>query len=163
MFKSIKNYIRYRNFIINNKDELINNFKFKIDNLYRLGIKISIPDNKINLLITYKNPELDIFKSLNDEVVNFKFKVDNYFMKRNMLDLIKIYSIDRVDYNEVVLIISYKLINIIRLANILRSILVISIFSLSLFLLNILYILPGIFFILIILIINKFLFKKLFV
>jgi len=163
MFKSFINYIRYRKLIEKNKDELVNDFDLKIDRLFRLGARISIPDNKYYVLKEYKNSELDIYKSLDEEAKKFISKLDKYFIKKNLVEYIGIYSADRVEDNLVILIMSYRLFNVVKLANINRVILFLSMLSLFSGFYDIKYMIPGIILIIISFLINIILFKKLFV
>lgn len=163
MFKNIRNYIRYRKFIDNNKNYLMNEFNLKIDRLYRLGTKVSIPERKFEVLVDYQNSQLDIFENLNIETKKYISRLDNYLMRKNMFEFVGLYDVDRTDINEVTIIMSYKSLNVVRLANILRIMFLISTLSLFAGIIEPFYMLPGAFLILIYFLINKILFKKLFV
>lgn len=163
MFKSILNYIRYRRFIKDNKEELIKEFGVKIDNLYRLGSRISIPESRISVLREYKNSELDIYKSLDAEVKKQIGKLDRYFMQKNVVEYVGISSVERVDQNLVILIISYRLLNVIKLANASRIMYIISLLSLFAGFFGLWFLLPGVGLFLFTILMNTVLFKKLFV
>lgn len=163
MFRPIINYIRYRNFIKQNEKFLINEFNIKIDRLYRLGAKISIPERRYEVLINYKNSQLDIFKNLDEETKKFIYRLDKFFMQKNISEIIGIYNAERTGVNEVTIIISYKLFNIVKIANIGRISFILSILSLFAGFFDIYYTIPGIVSLLIYFLTNLLLFKKLFV
>jgi len=163
MLKNIINYIKYRKFIEENREYLINEFNIKIDRLYRLGSRISIPDNRYQVLMNYKNSQLDVYKNLDEETKKFINRLDRFFMKMNVNELFGLYSADRTDVNEVIVIISYKKLNIVKFANINRIIFIISFLSLSLGFIDLLYMIPGGFLMILYYITNKLLFKKPFV
>jgi hypothetical protein len=161
--RPIINFIRYRNFIKINKELLNKEFDLKIDNIYRLGCKISISNEKYELLRNYKNAELDVHKNLDEELRKYIHKLDKFLIKNNMFEYIGMYSADRTDYNEVTLILSYKLMNIVKFSNIIRLILLFSFISMFLVFFNIYLIIPGFIIFLFCIITNFILFKKLLV
>jgi len=163
MFRSILTFIKYRKLIDSNKDELIEQYNIKIDKLYRLGTQVSIPDTKFNVLKEYKNSELDIYKSLNDEVKKYISRLDSFFIKKNLVELVGIYQIERIDENIINIILSYRLIDIVKFGIFQRILLVISILCLGIGFINLIYLIPVFILIFIILIINKLIFKKLFI
>jgi hypothetical protein len=163
MFKSIINYIKYRKFIEQNKDYLTNEFNIKIDRLYRLGSRVSIPERRYEILLNYKNSQLDIFKNLDLETKKYISKLDRYFMQKNMSEFVGILNAERTDVNEVTVIISYKFFNVVKLANIGRITFLISLLSLISGFLDLNYMIPGIVLIFLYFSTNILLFKKLFV
>ena len=163
MFKFILNYIRYRKCVDDNKDEIVRDFNIKIDNLYRLGTKISIPNNRFTVLKEYKNSELDIYNRLNDEVKKYLYKLDAYLMKKNLMEYIGIYNVERVSDNLVVLVMSFRLFNIVKLANINRIVMGLSTIGLFIGFYDILYMIPFGVVLMLSLLINLIMFRKLFV
>lgn len=163
MFKSIINYIKYRKFIEQNKNYLSSEFNIKIDRLYRLGSRVSIPERRYEILLNYKNSQLDIFKNLDEETKKYISKLDRYFMQKNMSEFVGIYNAERTDINEVTVIISYKFFNVVKLANIGRITFLISLLSLISGFLDLNYMIPGIILIFLYFSTNILLFKKLFV
>ena len=163
MFKKLFNYFTYRKFIDRNKSGLEKEFDLKIDRLYRLGHRVSIPERRYEVLVNYKNPEIDIFKNLDEETKKFISKMDTFFMKNGMSEFVGIYSAERTGVNQVTIIISYKFLNVVKLAVTTRVISIISAFSLLLGIIDIYYLIPGGSLIFLYFLSNKILFKKLFV
>jgi len=163
MTKSILNYIRYRKLIEENREELENDFDIKIDKIYRLGTRVSLPENKFIVLKEYKNSELDIYKSLNDEVKKTITKLDRFFMQKNLVEYIGIFNIDRVDVNLVTIILSYRLFDVIKLTKINRIISLFSFLGLSIGFWDIWYMIPFGVVLFLSLLLNVVLFKKLFI
>jgi hypothetical protein len=163
MFRSFLNYIRYRKLIEKNRDELVKDFDIKIDRLFRLGSRVSLPESRYRILREYKNPELDIYKSLDEEAKKVIYKLDRYFMQKNLVEYIGIYSAERVQENLVILIMSYRLFDVVKFANTTRVLYLISLLSLFVGFYNIWYMIPGAALILILFLVNFILFKKLFV
>jgi len=142
MVKSILNYIRYRNLIDDNREELEKDFDIKIDKLYRLGTRVSLSKNKFDVLKDYKNSELDIYKHLDDEVKRIITKLDKFFMKKNLVEYIGIFSIERIDINLVEVILSYRLFNSVKLTNTNRIISLLSFLGLSVGFYDLWYMIP---------------------
>lgn len=163
MFKKVINFIRYRKFIEKNKDVLKSEFDLKVDRLYRLGSRISIPNNKMEMFKNYNNSELDVYKTLDEETRKYISKIDRYFIEKNVTEYIALYSADRTDYNEVTVIMTYKLMNVVKIANTNRLFSLISFLGLFSVFFNIFYIIPFILILFFIILSNLVLFKKLFV
>jgi len=163
MFKSIRNYIRYRKLINLNREELETKFDIKIDKLNRLGTRVSIPENKFTVLKEYKNSELDIYKNLDEETKKTISKLDRYFMQKNLVEYIGIYSVDRVDVNLVVLILSYRLFDVVKIANTNRVVSILSFLGFSIGFYDVWYMTPFGVLLVLSLLVNIVLFKKLFI
>lgn len=166
MFKTITNYFRYRKIIEENRKILKDEYGITIDNIYRMGKIVSIPNNKFSILKEYKNSELDIYNNLNDEVRKYISNLDRFFMSKKMSELIALYKAERIYDNGVEVFISYKLLNMVKVANVIRLVIIFSsIISLILFF-SVDSIYPSLYsFILFILgfLSNIILFKKLFI
>jgi len=163
MIKSIRTFIKYRQTIDNSKFDLLSKYNVKIDKLYRLGSRVSIPINRFSVLKEYKHSELDIFNSLNDEVKRKIGELDQFFISKNLIELVGIYSVERVDENLVTLIISYRLFNVVKFAMVMRFILIFSFLSLSLGYFNPYYMIISTILIFGSILTNKVIFKKLFI
>jgi len=164
----ISKFIKYRKIIDNNRKELESEFNIKIDNIYRLGLRVSIPDNKFNVLKDYKNSELDIFKTLDAEVKKNIANLDKFFMKTNLMELVKIYNVDRTDINLVILILSFKLFDVVKVGLTLKILQMISILGILISFLMPMKIMILVSFVFLLIfsistILNIVLFKKLFV
>lgn len=163
MFKSIINYFKYRKFITKNRDYLYSNFNLKIDNIYRLGTIVSIPNQRFQLLRGYRNAELDIHKELEEELRRYLKRFDIYLMQNNLVEFIGLYYANRTGENAVTVIMSYKKINTVKIANTTRTIIAISLLSLFLGFISPIYMIPGASVFILSILSNIALFKKLFV
>jgi len=160
----ILKFLKYRKIIDNNRKELEKSFNLKIDNIYRLGTLVSIPKNKYDILISYKNSELDIYKQLDSEVKKTISNIDKFFIQLNLMELINIYSIDRIGPNLVEVILSFNLVNMVKVANYIRFFQLISgIFLFISYFINIELFYSVILVLFILFGINLILFKKLFI
>ena len=163
MIKSILNYVRYRKIIDDNREELEKKYDVKIDNLYRLGTRVSLSENKYTVLKEYKNSELDIYKNLDEEVKKTITKLDRYFMQKNLVEYIGIFNIDRMDVNLVLVILSFRLFNVVKLVNNNRIASIVSFLGLSIGFWDVWYMIPFGVILTLSLLLNMVLFKKLFV
>jgi len=163
MISGIINFVKYRRLIEKNKEELSREFGVKIDNLYRLGTIVSISSQKLELMRNYKNSELDIHKELDVEVRRIISKMDRYFMQKNLIEYIGLYDVQRVGENLVTLVMSYRLLGIVKFAKRIRIVQVISILSLFCGFFGLMYMIPGASIFLLMVILNSILFKKLFI
>jgi len=160
MFNSLKNYIKYRKIIRENSNIIKNDFNLKIDDLYRLGTIVKIPNEKLDVYREYKYPVVELHKSLDDEVKKYISKLDKFLIEKGLVEYLKIETIDQINTESVVIIISYKLYDIISLANIIRFIMIISLLSLSLWFVSPMLIIPGISLFLLMMLFNFIIFKK---
>jgi len=163
MFKSILNYIRYRKLIDLNREELEKDFDIKVDKIYRLGTRVSLPENKYTVLKEYKNSELDIYKNLDEEVKRTITRLDRYFMQKNLVEYVGIFNVDRVDVNLVIVILSYRLFNVVKVINGNRIFSIFSFLGLSIGFWDVWYMIPFGVMLILSLLLNLVLFKKLFV
>jgi hypothetical protein len=164
MINRILNYIRYRRFINQNRNELTNEYNIIIDNLYRLGGVVSLSQKRMDLMRDYREAELDVHQQLDNEVRKYISKLDRYFMQKNLVEFIGLSNVERVADNRVNIVMSYRLMNIVKVANTSRIILLISFLgAFAGFFFGSLFFIPGGSLFLLTLIFNKMLFNKLFV
>ncbi len=163
MFKRINNFIIYRKIIENNKMDLEFKFNIKIDRIYRMGSYIAVPKNKIDLLRSYKPPELEIHKLLDDEVKSYIARLDRYFIEKGLFELAGLYFAERTDDNAASIIISFKQFDTVKVANRSRFLSILSFIGMGAGFFNPLFVIPGASLFVLISLFNFILFKKLFI
>jgi hypothetical protein len=163
MFKNLKHFIRYRKILLSNKLELFNLFNVKIDDIYRLGVNIRIPKDKMDVYNDYKYPVIEINRILDNEIKKFFIKLDRYFLNKNLMEYLEVESTDQIDTDSAIVILKFKLYDIEKFAKRNRFIMILSFLSMLFGWFNLLYLIPGGLIFLIILLINYIIFNKLFV
>lgn len=166
--KRIINFIKYRRLLDKLKMELSSEFGIKIDSIYRLGRFMVVSNKKMELLRGYNEAELDIHEQLDNEVKKFISKLDRYFMINGLVEFIGLSKAERVQDNAVEIVMSYRFMNMANVANIIRiimgiSILLIIISSVIGIPIMIYFQLSGLFLLIMSIVFNFILFKKLFV
>ena len=131
IFKKLKLLSYYKKILKENKNELSTIYNIKIDNVYRCYTVLNFPPE------IQENIKKLGYNYLDGEVKKYLANLDSFFLKKGLLELIGIDSIDRISEYNVRVILRFSLLDTIKLENIKRLLIILLFISSLVFLFKI--------------------------
>jgi hypothetical protein len=123
MIKKIKNFIFYKNLISKHKMELETRFNIKIDWIYRLYTIYSLNNKDYKTYKEYNyDPNLDLLEA---GAKKFLKEVDVFLKTIKLTELYGLRGYEKIDDNNIKIIIGFKEFDTLKYANIAVSLLII--------------------------------------